>query len=85
VISTLLHFAKVATTLFDNPRPLLAITVCIRRLLETSQESSLQREQISIALDDLKILRSLCKNTAESAGQAKPWNAGSSMNTSAGA
>jgi hypothetical protein len=31
------------------------------------------------------IEKSMQKNTAESAGQAKPWNAGSSMNTSADA
>jgi len=39
----------------------IAITACICRLLEISQEPSSEREQISIALDDLKILGSLCR------------------------
>jgi hypothetical protein len=38
-----------------------AITVCICRLLEISLEQSSEHEQISIALDDLKILGGLCR------------------------
>jgi hypothetical protein len=39
----------------------VAITVCVRRLFEISPEASSEREQISIALDDLKILGNLCR------------------------
>jgi hypothetical protein len=39
----------------------VAITACIRRLLEISQESSSEREQISIALEDLRILANLSR------------------------
>ena len=37
----------------------VAVTACVRRLLEISPEGSLEREQISVALRDLKILRDL--------------------------
>jgi|HubBroStandDraft_6_1064221.scaffolds.fasta_scaffold666776_1 hypothetical protein len=39
----------------------IAITVCVRRLLEISPEGRSEREQISIALDDLKIHGGLCR------------------------
>jgi hypothetical protein len=37
----------------------IAISACVSRLLQVAPEATLEREEISIALDDLKILSAL--------------------------
>ncbi len=39
----------------------VAMTICVRRLLEIGWEESSEREQLSIAVDDLRILTGLYK------------------------
>jgi hypothetical protein len=38
-----------------------AITLCVQRLLEIPQKRTSERERIYVALDDLKILKALCR------------------------
>ena len=38
-----------------------AITLCVQRLLEIPSKRSSEREKIYVALDDLKILKALCR------------------------
>jgi len=39
----------------------IVITLCVQRLLEIPQERTSERERIYVALDDLKILKALCR------------------------
>jgi hypothetical protein len=40
----------------------IAVSVCVQRLLEISPAArSLEREEISIAIEDLKIFKTLCR------------------------
>jgi hypothetical protein len=50
------HFASKGTPVRRQLGLSVALTVCLCRILEISPESSSEREQISIALEDLKIL-----------------------------
>jgi hypothetical protein len=45
----------------------LAISICHWRLIELAPDPSSEREEISIALDDLNILKGLCRKTNKSA------------------
>lgn len=44
-----------------NHKADIAMSVCVQRLSEIAPEASSERKEIRIALDDLEILKALCR------------------------